>query len=110
MKTSTLFVVGLVVGALTVFAIRAASITEDDSAASGHPDEPKHTRPEDPHAGHDMSPAPAPTPVPANQDTSGTSDAEHDETTPENLICPILGNEVDPSVYVDYKGRRIGFC
>ena len=29
---------------------------------------------------------------------------------PENKLCPIMGNEVDPEVFVDYKGRRIGFC
>jgi YHS domain-containing protein len=29
---------------------------------------------------------------------------------PENLICPVMGNEVDPDLFVDYEGRRIGFC
>jgi YHS domain-containing protein len=29
---------------------------------------------------------------------------------PENQVCPVMGNEVDPRVFVDYKGRRIAFC
>ena len=33
-----------------------------------------------------------------------------DGRAPENEICPVMGNEVDPDVFVDYKGRRIGFC
>ena len=33
-----------------------------------------------------------------------------DSRLPENRICPVMGNEVDPEIYVDYQGRRIGFC
>lgn len=29
---------------------------------------------------------------------------------PENRRCPVMGNPVDPGVYIDYQGRRIGFC
>ena len=29
---------------------------------------------------------------------------------PVNQICPVMGNEVDPDVFVDHEGRRIGFC
>ena len=25
-------------------------------------------------------------------------------------ICPVLGGNIDKSVYVDYKGKRIYFC
>jgi YHS domain-containing protein len=32
------------------------------------------------------------------------------DRAPENAICPVMGNEVDPEIYVDYAGRRIGFC
>ncbi len=36
--------------------------------------------------------------------------AQGDEHPPENEICPVMGNPVDPRVFVDYEGRRIGFC
>ncbi len=29
---------------------------------------------------------------------------------PENQTCPVMGNPVDPKVFVDHNGRRIGFC
>jgi YHS domain-containing protein len=25
-------------------------------------------------------------------------------------ICPVMGNPIDPNIYVDYNGRRIYFC
>ena len=25
-------------------------------------------------------------------------------------VCPVLGNEIDKDVHVDYKGKRIYFC
>lgn len=51
----------------------------------------------------------------ASEGTS-TDDVHHPSTAgtadkiPENRICPVMGNPVDPKVYVDYEGRRIGFC
>ena len=27
-----------------------------------------------------------------------------------NTICPVSGDPVDPSEYVDYQGRRVYFC
>lgn len=128
MKVSSMFVIGLVVGALTVFGVRAASSTGSD----GRPSPPTAA---DPHAGHDMTgvpkpapgsapapapaparapaPAPAPTPAPApvaSGDASDMEHARHDMKAPENLICPVMGKEVDPDVFIDHEGRRIGFC
>ena len=110
MKTSTLFVVGLIVGALTVFCFRAVSTSSGDASADGKPSAPEPN----PHAGHSMSaepapaPAPAPAPVPVPVDPGGQVD--DDGRKPENQICPVMGNEVDPDLFVDYQGRRIGFC
>ncbi len=25
-------------------------------------------------------------------------------------LCPVMGNKIDPKIYVDYNGRRIYFC
>ncbi len=33
----------------------------------------------------------------------------HAEET-EQKMCPVLGNPIDKSVYVDYQGKRIYFC
>jgi YHS domain-containing protein len=27
-----------------------------------------------------------------------------------NKVCPVSGDPVDPTVYVDYKGKRVYFC
>lgn len=115
MKTSTLFVVGLIVGAFAVFGIRAASLSGAGDAVSP-PTDPAVAVP-DPHASHDMSdmpdpagPAPAPAPAPAAEPSGEDAHADHGDRVPENEICPVMGNEVDPTVFVDYEGRRIGFC
>ncbi len=30
--------------------------------------------------------------------------------TKQQTTCPVMGNPIDKSVYVDYKGKRIYFC
>jgi YHS domain-containing protein len=100
-KASTLFVLGLAIGGLVVFGIRAATLdTSSTDAQAGQTPTPSPAAAE-PHAGHEPAPDnqppdPAPTPIAAKQ--------------PENTICPVMGNPVDPEVFVDYEGRRIGFC
>ncbi|MHC5010192.1 MAG: YHS domain-containing protein [Planctomycetota bacterium] len=166
MKASTLFVVGLVIGAVVVFLIRAATHSGEEvpPAASGHPVE--HAAPpasEDEatlevrladdgtvaaatmhmpggaahvvRPGGHVSMGDFPARIAGREGdfighlhahsatmteiTVRTADGElvakgmieaGDERAPENLICPVMGNEVDPEVYVDYEGRRIGFC
>ena len=117
MKTSSLFLVGLIAGALTVFTLRATSTTGVDAGSSERTDRNAHVVPEDPHADHDMGPSPAPAPEPApapapaaHDHAPGVDHSDHGDTEPVNLICPVMGNEVDPDVYVDHEGRRIGFC
>lgn len=101
MQTTTLFVLGLVVGALVVFGVRAASLED----ATGEVHAASHeahgaANPVEHHASADAAPAPP----------GDHPDAQVSDRPPENLICPVMGNEVDPTVYVDYQGRRIGFC
>lgn len=192
MKTSTLFVLGLLAGAVLVFGIRAASLGESVAAESaafaeeehdGHVGHTKPTKPAEPaHETHEngadeqpTSPPAAPSTLVVRLDDAGTvvgavmempggrshevvpgghapmgdfpariagsasSFTAHlhprddgtlevklrdpdgvvvaegvlsadDERAPENAICPVMGNPVDPEVYVDYEGRRIGFC
>ena len=118
MKTSSLFVVGLLIGAVVVFAVRAASqggpqAAEPTSTHAGH--ESHESAPPGPAPVPDEpAPAPAPdepAPAPAPEHAGhGTGSGMESDRLPENEICPVMGNEVDPDVYVDYKGRRIGFC
>jgi YHS domain-containing protein len=112
MKTSTLFVVGLVLGALCVFAVRGIAISGDAAPAGGGAAADRAS----PHGGHAQDaapapmPAPAPAPVPAPAPAPAPEHAGHAAPVPENLICPVMGNEVDPEVFVEYEGRVIGFC
>lgn len=99
MKTSTLFVLGLATGGLAVFGVRAASLGEPSPPPQHESSPQEDPEAEEPHAGH----------------TAAARPARADETVeaggkPENEICPVMGNPVDPEVYVDYQGRRIGFC
>jgi len=32
------------------------------------------------------------------------------ENAYSNTICPVMGNEVDPDVWIVYKGQKIYFC
>jgi YHS domain-containing protein len=114
MQASSLFVLGLAAGALVVFGVRALSL-DDAEAPARHaspaptapapaPVAPSHADPVAPaHEGHD---APAGEPVVPVQEPV---EADPDRA-PENAICPVMGNEVDPEIYVDHEGRRIGFC
>ena len=101
MKASTLFVLGLAIGGLVIFGVRAASLDAPNTDPhAAHPPKPSPAA-ADPHDGHEPTPEkqteePPPTPTSAR--------------LPENTICPVMGNPVDPEVFVDYKGRRIGFC
>jgi YHS domain-containing protein len=36
--------------------------------------------------------------------------ASAQEETPANTVCPVEGGPVDPSVHVEYKGKRVYFC
>ncbi len=103
MKTTTLFVLGLALGAAIVFGVRATSLGDKDKAeTAGQPlaagehasREGSGTKPPSDESAHAEHAEPAGTPG----------------TLPENEICPVMGNPVDPEVYVDYKERRIGFC
>lgn len=33
-----------------------------------------------------------------------------DSNPKSQKICPVMGNEIDKNIYVDYKGKRIYFC
>ena len=128
MKTSTLFVLGLVLGAATVFGIRATTQASDSTGPSSHANHERaakagHKAHESlAHGGHgapengdEVAPAPAaapdPAPAPAPNATShAPSTHQEQDKLPENKVCPVMGNDVDPDVFVDYKGRRIGFC
>lgn len=111
MQASSLFVLGLVLGALAVFGVRAVAFSEAESDAS-HAD---HVSPEPhvshaDHASHEDHAATGPadaSDAPAGHERAPVAD---DDRPPENEICPVMGNPVDPKVYVDYQGRRIGFC
>ena len=112
MKTTTLFVVGLALGAAVVFGMRATSL--------GDSKETEHAGHEAPQASHEDREDPesrdgSGTRVPLDEDepVEPAEPAEHASVSgelPENEICPVMGNAVDPEVYVDYRGRRIGFC
>ena len=110
MQTSTLFVLGLVLGALVVFGIRAVNLDSAEEGTSetrheGHG--PAQPAPAPAAAADEPAPAPAPEePAPAPAPAPGADD----DRPPENEICPVMGHEVDPDIYVDYEGRRIGFC
>ena len=56
MKTSTLFLIGLIIGAVTVFGIRATGHSSVAEAQHGDHEgaSPAATGGTDPHAGHDM--------------------------------------------------------
>jgi len=43
--------------------------------------------------------------TPAKADASATPAAEIAQK-----LCPVMGNKIDPKIYVDYNGRRIYFC
>ena len=115
MQASSLFVLGLVAGALVVFGVRALSLDDAEAPARHASPAPGASAPTapvaPPHADHGAQPheghdAPAEEPVVPPQ-AHGEADPDR---APENAICPVMGNEVDPEVYVDYEGRRIGFC
>jgi YHS domain-containing protein len=36
--------------------------------------------------------------------------AATDQPVIAQKTCPVMGNPINPKVYVDYKGRRIYFC
>jgi YHS domain-containing protein len=41
----------------------------------------------------------------------GTTEKVSAVEAPWNKVCPVMGNEVDPSVKtIEYKGRLYGFC
>ena len=116
MKASSLFAVGLAIGALAVFGVRAMSLDDEDPAA--HPPAPTRGPATDPapetppaveaaHAGHTGTmPARAETP----EEPPGEPSRIAADQAPENAVCPVMGNPVDPEITVDYEGRRIGFC
>jgi YHS domain-containing protein len=39
--------------------------------------------------------------------TAGTLAADQPQT---QTVCPVLGGNIDPKVYVDYQGKRLYFC
>ncbi len=122
MKTSTLFLMGLIVGALVVFLIRAAQLDHEKKLPSTPtPERAAHAHPgPQPSSGSSLggestpasspAPAPAPAPAPDESPTHDPSAASASGGAPENAVCPVMGNAVDPAVFVDYKDRRIGFC
>lgn len=107
-RTLPLFVTGLALGALAVFLLRAVALEDESASTAGPPG--AEAPPPDPHAGHPAAPGPdphaghpaAPGPAAAVDPAAGRP--------PENRICPVMGNAVDPKVFVDFEGRRIGFC
>ena len=108
MKASSLFVLGLAIGGLTVFGVRAVSL-EDDDTATQH----EAPNPEAPPAGDDAHPGHTDTtedPEEPGEATPAEESGDLADKQPENTICPVMGNPVDPEIYVDYEGRRIGFC
>ena len=111
MRASSLFLVGLLLGGTVVFLVRAVAQTKETPDA---PRRESQAAPE-PRAGHAHEAAPEPEPEPELEpEPEAEAEAEPSQVDadrpPENLICPVMGNEVDPEIYVDYEGRRIGFC
>jgi YHS domain-containing protein len=43
-----------------------------------------------------------------NEDSKAAPKAEGE--TIAQKICPVMGNAINPKIFVDYKGRRIYFC
>jgi YHS domain-containing protein len=132
MKTTTLFLLGLAVGAAVVFAVRAVSLDDatpspelghegragaahGGASSAGH-DVGAHADHEDPtmpgdakggatqgHPSHDGEGV-------GSHEAHGGDPVAAADRPPENEICPVMDNPVDPTIYVDYEGRRIGFC
>lgn len=41
--------------------------------------------------------------------THGDSDS-HAASDIKQTTCPVMGNPIDPNVFVEYKGRKVYFC
>jgi YHS domain-containing protein len=46
---------------------------------------------------------------PAPAQPAGAVRTTTDSTTPQT-ICPVMGNPIDPAVFVEYKGKKVYFC
>ena len=55
----------------------------------------------------------APAVPPATEEAQPTQDAaQPDQDGPQiaQTICPVMGGQISPNIYVDHNGRRVYFC
>ncbi len=48
--------------------------------------------------------------APAGSSSAGEGSGTAETPRTAQKTCPVMGNPIDPDIFVDYEGRRIYFC
>jgi YHS domain-containing protein len=105
MKSASLLVLGVL---LTVGLLLLGAACDRESGQSPGPakpaGDPSRTevapKPASGHSEHKPQPQPA----------AGAAAPTGSKPAIAQKTCPVLGEPIDPTVFVDYKGRRVYFC